>query len=840
MRSRCRPLVEKVSSELEARLPDGVEIELIRTRAEAITNRLNLLFSNGALGLMLVVGMLFLFLNARTAFWVAVGIPVAMMAAIALMYLAGLTLNMISLFGLIICLGIVVDDAIVVGEHADFRAKRLGEPPSVAAENAATRMASPVFSATLTTIIAFSGLALIDGRFGSLIADIPFTVCVVLMASLFECFLILPHHMAGALKHSRPDAWYDWPSRTVNKGFGRFRDHAFKRIIGLVIRFRYPVLASAVVVLALVVSMFLSGQVSWRFFNAPERGSISGNIAMLPGADRQDTREMVRELQRATQAVGARYENEHGVNPVDFAMVQIGGTTGRGLSGQSTKDPDQLGSISIELIDADLRPYSSFAFLGALQDEVRRHPMLETLSFRGWRQGPGGDALDVLLYGADTSTLKAASEALKQELGQFGEISALEDDLAFDKSEMVLELTPQGKALGFTIDGLGRELYQRLNGIEAAEFPVGVRSGKIIVSIPEEELTADYLDRTRVRSASGSFVVLSDIVTVTESIGFSQVTRENGLRRVNVTGDLSEDNPDRANEITQLIQSEILPEIAGRFGVDFRMSGLAEQEDDFLTDASFAFYICLLGIFLVLAWIFSSWTRPIVVMAIIPFGLVGTIWGHYLWDVPLSMFTVVGLIGMTGIIINDSIVLVTTVDDYAADRGIVPAVIDATADRLRPVLLTTLTTVLGLTPLLYESSQQAQFLKPTVITLSYGLGFGMFIVLFIVPSVIIIQQDVGTLFRALRRSVTGHRVGSAHKGIMIGASLASFAVFASTFGVWVANQGSIGWLPRLVNDSLGMPPVASMFTIFAAGMGLIFLASLVLSGVFLARGHPDK
>ncbi len=225
------------------------------------------------------------------------------------------------------------------------------------------------------------------------------------------------------------------------------------------------------------------------------------------------------------------------------------------------------------------------------------------------------------------------------------------------------------------------------------------------------------------------------------------------MRLVNVTGDLSEDDPARAAEIMADLETSILPRIEEDHGVAWRLAGLAEQEREFLSDALLGFMLCLLGIFLTLAWIFGSWTRPIVVMAVIPFGLVGAIYGHVAWEVPLSMFSVVGLIGMTGIIINDSIVLVTTIDEYAEERGLIPAIIDGTADRLRPVLLTTATTVLGLAPLLFETSQQAQFLKPTIITLVYGLGFGMVLVLLVVPALMAMQQDVGKQFRALRRSL---------------------------------------------------------------------------------------
>ena len=752
--------VEEVAAAYAATLPAGASIELIRARAELITGRLNILYENALLGLGLVVTLLFLFLNARTAFWVAAGIPVAMCGAIALMYAAGLTINMISLFALIITLGIVVDDAIVVGEHADYRFRKLGESPADAAENAAKKMFSPVFSATLTTIIAFFGLIIIGGRFGDLIADIPFTVIVVLIASLIECFFILPHHMYKALSRAGGKKWYDAPSRFVNRGFDWFKEHAFRPFMAGVIWARYPVMAFAIVLLSVQAASFIRGDVQWRFFNSPKQGSVTANFAMLPGATREDTLEMMASLQETTQAVGAEYEAEYGTNPLDYVIAEIGGNSGRGIAGTENKDADQLGAIAIELIDADSRPYSSFAFIAELQERVIRHPMLETVSFRRFGSGPGGDDIDIQLFGASSEILKAAAEALKTELAQFGEVSAVEDTLAYDKEELVLQLTPQGQALGFTIDGLGRVLRNRLGGIEAATYPDGPRSATIRVELPAGELTADFLDRTQMRATSGAYVPLADIVTVQSRTGFSTVSRENGVQLISVTGDLTDDDADRAAEIQTLIQEDILPRVEASYGVSTSLSGLSEQEDEFLNDARTGLIFCLTGIFLTLAWIFQSWTRPLVVMAIIPFGLIGTIYGHAAWDVPLSMFTVVGLLGMTGIIINDSIVLVKTIDEYAETRGIIPAIIDGVSDRLRPVLLTTLTTVLGLAPLLYEGSNQAEFLKPTVITLVYGLGFGMVLVLFIVPSLMAMQGDVGVHVRSAKRGLT-----SASRGI---------------------------------------------------------------------------
>ena len=384
-----------------------------------------------------------------------------------------------------------------------------------------------------------------------------------------------------------------------------------------------------------------------------------------------------------------------------------------------------LGAVSVELIDADLRPYSSYALLGRIQDEIIRHPLLETLSFRNWTSGPGGDSLSIDLLGFDVENLKNASIYFQNQIINFPEITGLEDTQSYDKNELILQLTARGVALGFDIDNVGKQLYQQLNGIEAVSFPFRNRSSKIIIELPEDEIKSDFLEKVNLVSPQGEYVRLSDIVSVISKFGFSSVSRENGLRKISITGEISKDNSTRAIEITELIKSKILPDVKERYGIDINLSGLFKQEREFLNDALIGFLLCLIGIYLALAWVFASWARPIVVMSIIPFGLIGTLWGHYLWGINLSMFSIIGLIGMTGIIINDSIVLVSTIDEYSRNRGLKPAIVDAICDRLRPVLLTTLTTVLGLTPLLFETSKDAQFLKPTIVTLVYGLGFGM-------------------------------------------------------------------------------------------------------------------
>ncbi|MEM7643993.1 MAG: efflux RND transporter permease subunit, partial [Pseudomonadota bacterium] len=627
-------------------------------------------------------------------------------------------------------------------------------------------------------------------------------------------------------------AGLDVASGLVNMGLDWVRENLFRPLIRLCLVARYPVAAAAIVLLSTQIALFLTGDVQWRFFNAPERGSVTGNFAMADGATRADAIAQMRELQRVTEELGAEYEAEYGVNPLDYVLGEVGGNTGRQLASAEGKDRDLLGSISIELIDADLRPYSSFQFVADLQERARQLPLTEEISFRGWRSGPGGDSLSVEFQGADSATLKSAADAFERSVARFPEVSGLDDSLPFDKDELILELTPQGEALGFDIGTLSGVLRNRLNGIEAASFPVGPRTGTIEVQLPEDEVRADFLDTLRLTAPSGGDVALADIVTVTVRSGFATIERENGIQVVEVSGDLDQDDAARAAEIRAEIGDVILPEIAARYQVGYTLGGLAEQESDFLNDALVGLVACLLGIYLVLAWIFSSWTRPGVIMAIIPFGLIGAIWGHWVWDVPLSMFSVVGLIGMIGIIINDSIVLVTTVDEYSKDRALRPAIVDAVCDRLRPILLTTLTTVLGLTPLLYETSSQAQFLRPTVITLSYGLGFGMLLVLVLVPAILAMGEDMSRLATALRRLLRlparSRGRGAGAVGLAAGTMVAIWG--GATLG-WHLARGTM--LPLL--DALGLDGTGSVLALFLGGTAAILIATWLLGGLLVLR-----
>ena len=814
--------VRQLADQLRPSLPAGADIQLINARAQDITDRLDILMDNGLQGLVLVLVTLFLFLSARTALWVAMGIPVSMLAAVGVMYVFGYTINMMSLFALIITLGIVVDDAIVVAEHADHRARRLGESPLLAPVNAVRRMLAPVFSSTATTILAFVGLLFVGGAFGRLINEIPVVVAAVLAASLVESFLILPNHMRHALAAGAKDSLIDKPSKWFNIGFAWVTEKLFTPVMKLVVMARYLVVAAMLLLLSMSASAIIRGEVPWSFFTAPEAGSVTGNFAFLPGASRDDAREMTRELTRAVDAVARRLEADTGVYPVVHALTQIGGTAAKGLPGQETMDPNTLGSIDIGLVDADKRDFSAQDFVRELNAEVARPAGLALMSFRTQGAGPGGDSLSVNFYGTDSSALKSAATDLITALGAYPEVTGLQDSLPLGREDTVLKLTPAAQDLGFTTDAVGAELFARLNGIVAATFPAGTRATNVTIGLPAAELGQGFLSDTLLRAPTGAWVPLGEIVTAESNPAFSTVTRENGRRLVTVSGAMAEGNPERAAEIGAALRNDILPAIASRYTVDWDLGGLAVQEQDFLDEAMVGFLLCVLGIYLVLSWVFGSWWQPLVVLSVIPFGLIGTVWGHAQFGLAMSLFTIIGLIGMSGIIINDAIVLVTTITEYARTQPIVSAAVLGARDRLRPILLTTLTTVLGLAPLMYEESRQSLFLKPTVVTLVYGLSVGFFIVLAMIPSLLVIQSDMARALKSLKRVLFG-RHGT--PGTRRGPAIAALAIVAVNLAVM---------LPFILTGK----PVVPFDGLFAgtpawlASFGIAVLGSLLVALVF--------
>ena len=494
-----------------------------------------------------------------------------------MMWLTGQSLNMISIYALILCLGIIVDDAIVVAEHAEFRAGALGEKRTQAAERAARRMVGPVLASTLTTIIAFMALHFIGGRFGAFIATIPFIVAVILIASLVECFLILPHHLARGAAWLN-DSVFAWPSRVVGRGFDWVRDRIFRPFVGLVIAFRYAVILGVVAALSQAMLLFYEGDVRWQFFASPESNTVTANFAMVEGATRADSEEMLIAVEAAVDRVNAEFAALHDEAPVLAALGEIGGNSGRGLAVAEDKSPDLLGAVTLELIDQDARPYAASDFVQALEAALEPPETLEAFSFRNARRGPAEDTLDVLLFGADQARLQAAATDLKASFAAFPDVTGVEDTFVRAGLDRQLTLSPQGIALGFEIGDIVRDLRARTQGITAHEFVAGIEEGRVIVRLPLEAAGQDIFDTWRLTAEDGTRALFGEIVEVSAVPAPRSLRRTNAQLAVRVSGDIGFQDAARSEEIIAQLASEILPDLTARYAVDPRLEGLAEQE----------------------------------------------------------------------------------------------------------------------------------------------------------------------------------------------------------------------------------------------------------------------
>ena len=788
-------LVDDYLTGQQATFPPTLTVQRYDVFANLIRDRIDLLIENGLTGLVLVLAVLILFLDVRLAFWVAVGIPIAMFTALAFMDFGGQSINMISLFGIIMTLGIVVDDAIVVGEHAHTLAQR-GHSAFEASEQAALRMLAPVTAASLTTVAGFAPILLISGPIGDIMAAIPYVAIAVLLASLVECFLILPTHLresvsakAGPAPDRRlwpppgpPIAWpvtqivvvlrsailgiklIAWSVETsaqrirpwFDPKFDAFRDRLFSHWVDRAVRWRYATLAGALAMFMVSIGLVAGGRVGFTFFPTPESDIVEANFSFVPGTSRATVTEMIDELDRAARAV----EADAGLPPGGL-IVQILGKVGTSQGSQfSTRTDDHLGGMVVELVTADRRQVRTAAFLDAWQVEVRPLPGIEQLTLKPRSGGPPGREIDIELTGTDLRALDAAAAETVALLQRFDGISAVDDDLRQGKSELILEVTSQGSALGFTTADVADQVRAAFDGAVARRFARGDEEVLVRVRHPKDAITEADLFELYLKSAQGVLVPLSQVVSVREDVGFARIQRQDGQRKVSVTGEVDE-NVTSSGEVLTAIDDGAMQEIATRHGIDYQFRGKAEEQAETEADMRVGALLGLTGMYLILAWVFSSYSRPFVVMAIIPFGLVGAIVGHWLLGYDLTFLSQVALLGLAGILVNDSIILVSTIDErLEGGEALHPALVGGAGERLRPVMLTSLTTIGGLLPLLFETSLQAQFLIPMGITLVFGLAIATFLVLFLVPCLVAINEDLRVLIGARSQ----YAVLNAHPG----------------------------------------------------------------------------
>ncbi|MCB1955577.1 MAG: efflux RND transporter permease subunit [Rhodocyclaceae bacterium] len=715
-------------------LPPQLKLEVFDAQWQLIRDRIELLITNGLGGLLLVVLVLYLFLPARVAFWVMVGIPTAFLATLGLMLIFGGSINMISLFALIMALGIIVDDAIVVAEDADTH-RRMGEPPDAAALGGARRMLAPVIAASLTTVAAFVPLMMVGGVIGNILGDIPFVMIMVILASLLESFLILPAHLKGALKSAAAHHGSRLRQR-LEQGFDRFRDHHFHRVATLALAWRGTTVAITLGLMILAVGLLAGGRIGFVFFPSPEGQIVYANATFVAGTPRAHTEAYLRELERAL----VETERELGDGLVQTAVSWLGGTVGSGGGGNARGD--QLASLMIELSPPDSRAVRNERFLAAWRSKVPPVAGLELLTFTARRAGPPGRDLNVRLIGDDADTLKAAALELAETLKSIPGVSDTEDDMPFGREQLIYRLNPAGEALGLTTESLGRQLRAAFDGSLAQLVQVGRDELEVRVLLPREERERmDVFERISVRLPGGGFAPLSTVARFESQRGFEALRHADGRLAVEISGEVDTARAS-ADVIRAELQREILPALAERHGLAFSFEGRASDQRETMGDMGRGLMVGLALIYFVLVWSFGSWSWPLVVMSAIPLGLAGAIFGHWLLGLKLTILSMFGLFGLSGIVVNNSIILVTMFQDLQKKGlGLQDALIGASCARLRAVLLTSLTTIGGLTPLLFETSLQAQFLIPMAASIAFGLGFSAVLVLFFVPALLSLMES---------------------------------------------------------------------------------------------------
>ena len=713
-------------------LPTGFELNVYDERWGYIKDRINLLLKNGATGLVLVILILFLFLNVPAASWVTVGIPTSFMAALGALYVYGGSINMISLFGLIMTLGIIVDDAIVVGEDAVTHFER-GDSPLTAVQKGAQRMLAPVLASSLTTIAAFMPLLLVGGIIGIILRTLPVVVICVILASLIEAFLVLPGHLRGTF--ARVGSYR--PRRLRKKlddGFVRFRETRFRPTIVAGVRYRWLTVALAAAIFIVSIGWIAGGRIAFNFFPIAEGPIFFANVDFVAGTPQKHVADHLAKVEQALWDT-----NDHfGGGLVVTAISRLG----LGESGDwERRRSENIGSVLVELVKPDARTVRNRTFIDEWRARIPDAPGLENLSIKEPTAGPPGQDIEVQITGSSLVAVKSAALTLKNVLIDIPGVSGVEDDMPYGREQLILRLTPTGEALGLSVENLGRQLRAGYEGYLVQVMADNNDEVEVRVVLPDNERNRlDSLNEFEVMLPGGGTVPFANVVTLQSRRGFDSIRHVEGNLAITVTGDV-DDAVNNDNRIIANLKQNTLPELEQRHGVRFSFEGRQADQRETLSDMKRGAILALVLIYLVLAWVFGSYGWPLLVMMIIPFGLVGAIWGHTLMNIDLTILSMFGFFGLAGIVVNNSIILVVFYKQIRAD-GLSPeqAVVEAACQRLRAVLLTSLTTIAGLTPLLFETSLQAQFLIPMATSIAFGLAFATLLVLFLVPALLMIYE----------------------------------------------------------------------------------------------------
>jgi multidrug efflux pump subunit AcrB len=740
-------------------LPANMSMTVWGNMAGILQSRINLLTRNGLAGLALVFILLWLFLDFRLSFWASMGMPVSIFGAFIVMWYIGATINMISLFALITVSGIIVDDAIVVGE-AIYVARKRGASPLRAAVDGTMEVAAPVVASVLTTMVAFIPMSFVGGEIGKLITVLPIVVNSCLAISLIECMTLLPAHL-NHLPSEKPSAKTESRLRRAGRNFHSYTngsldwlaEQAYVPIATRMLDYRYAAVAVMFMMAIATVGMVRGGFIQFQFFTGVDGDGITANVEFPNGTPIDATRAAVAELEAGIRRVGERMPTESGaplvVNVFSLAGSSVAERDGGAVGGA------HYGGLRVELLPSAERGITLETLIAEWEKESGRIPGAVSVKFEGDSAGLPGSPVDVWLLGQDMEQLLAASTELKAKFSSYEGLYQIQDDFRPGKSEARLSLKPEAHTLGLTVADLATQINAGYFGEEAVRLQRGRDDIRVRVRYPEEERSKlSSLEQIRVRTRTGLEVPLISVANIEYGPGFAAINRTNGLRRVMVTAEVNTSKANTARLFRELKTEGYFEGLMQRYpGMRVSIQGEPKNTAESFGTINVAFPLTVCAIYIIIATVFRSYLQPLVILFTLPFGALGAIYGHMIMGYDLSMMSVFGMMALAGVVVNDAIVMIECVNGFIA-RGepFYEAVRRGGARRFRAIMLTTITTMGGLAPLILEQDFQARVLIPMAISLAAGVGFATVLTLLLIPCLLCILND-------MRRAVVRLRTG---------------------------------------------------------------------------------
>jgi multidrug efflux pump subunit AcrB len=753
--------VQKFVADKQRRLPPGANLKILYDNTDMLRDRINLLLKNGAIGLMIVFSVLWMFLNVRLSFWCGMGIPVSILGALAVVWATGATINMISLFGFILVLGIVVDDAIVVGE-AIYVHRKNGLPPLKAAVEGVCEVGMPVTAAVFTTIVTFLPLAYVGGVMGKFIAILPAVVISCLAISLVECLILLPAHLSHLPDPNINHRKLNSVSRAMeqlhsltSRGMEWFVARIYTPFLSKALYWRYISFCTAIAILLLTVGLVRGGFVKFEVLPEVDGFMMTATLEFPEGTPAELTEEALGRVDAALLRLAEKTDTLTGEPLLVDRLVLVGQT----LEDNPRMGPN-LGSAQALLLPSERRGIHSKDLMVAWEKEIGSIPGIKSLIIEGLKAGPPGSPIEVWLQGHKMDEILAGAADLMKWLSKFDGVYQIRSDYAPGKNEMQLKLKPEARTLGLTVDDLARQIYAGYYGDEALRLQRGRDDIRVKVRYTtDERRRLSSLEQMRIRTPQGYEVPLTSVADISFAPGYATITRTDGMRRVAVSADV-DTNRANANEIFAEFKSGFLEEIRDRYpGLHVALQGEQKKTRESLSSLFIGFPLAMVGIFIIIATMFRSYVQPVVIMFAVPFGIIGAVFGHMLLGYDLTMMSLFGIVALAGVVVNDAIVLIERVNEnLAGGMAFFEAIIKGGARRFRAIFLTTISTVGGLLPLIAEKDLQAKFLIPMAVSLAAGVIFATVLTLVLIPSLLAILNDLRLLLYRLRHGTWPRRI----------------------------------------------------------------------------------